>query len=117
MEKAEFIELYSKADAGTKQLIEQLLTGLDCITYYKVCKALSVPLDTFLKDANKNKLKALIDASGLSRRYIAERIGISYRSYLNRENGKTEFRSNEISILKDLLGLSKQETADLFFPQ
>ena len=23
---------------------------IDCITYYKICKALNVPLDTFLKE-------------------------------------------------------------------
>lgn len=27
--------------------------NIDCVTYYKICKALNVPLETFLEDERK----------------------------------------------------------------
>ena len=29
--------------------------SIDCVTYYKICKALGVPLDTFLKETDDIK--------------------------------------------------------------
>lgn len=75
MEKAEFIELYSKADNRTKYLVEYLidkasknesiqavdliraLGKLDCITYSKLCKALDIPIETFLEIDNLERGK------------------------------------------------------------
>lgn len=36
----------------TKQKMSYICSGndVDCITYYKICKVLNIPLETFLKD-------------------------------------------------------------------
>lgn len=64
---------------------------------------------------DSKRLKEVVKASGLKKKFIAEKIGVSYRSYLNKENGVTGFYSNEICIIKDLLRLTMQEAMEIFF--
>lgn len=52
--------------------------------------------------------------SGLKKCYIALKLGMSYQSYLNRENGKSEFTASEMAQLKVLLNLSNKQVAEIF---
>lgn len=63
---------------------------------------------------DSTKLKSIIESSGLKKTFIADKLGISYQGYLKKENGKSEFLANEISIMKDLLRLSNKEVSEIF---
>lgn len=63
------------------------------------------------------RLKEKIKESGLIKGWIAEKCGMSYNSFLNKLNNKTDFTAPEISTLKDLLSLDAQEVFDIFFGQ
>lgn len=63
------------------------------------------------------KLKEKIQESGLIKSWIADKCGMSYGSFLNKLNNKTDFTAPEISTLKDLLHLDLQEVEDIFFGQ
>lgn len=63
---------------------------------------------------NCAKLKMSIEASGLKKTYIAERLGLSYQGYLKKENGINQFVSSEIKTMKDLLHLSDKEVGEIF---
>lgn len=51
------------------------------------------------------KLKAAIIAAGLSRRVVAEELGISLYSLQKKINNVTEFKASEISKLSRLLNI------------
>ncbi len=61
------------------------------------------------------KLKQKIQESGLIKGFIADKCGMSYASFLNKLNNKTDFTAPEISALKNLLHLELQEVEDIFF--
>lgn len=63
---------------------------------------------------NSVKLKMIIEASGLKKTYIAEKLGLSYQGYLKKENGTNQFLSSEIKTMKDLLHLSDDEVMKIF---
>lgn len=60
-------------------------------------------------------LREAIDRSGLKRTYLAERIGLTYQGYLNKERGESEFRQSEIEALSQLLDLNAEEREAIFF--
>lgn len=60
------------------------------------------------------RLKEIIERSGLKKAFIAEQLGLSYKGYLNKENGNSHFTVKQIAILKDLLQLSNNEVAEIF---
>ncbi len=60
------------------------------------------------------RLKKRIDDSGVRKSFIADKMGISYQGYLNKENGKSEFLQTEISVLKTILNLTNKEVAEIF---
>lgn len=62
------------------------------------------------------KYKALVDDSGLKKKYIAERLGLSYAGYLKKENGENEFVASELGVLKGIFGLSDKQVNDIFLP-
>ena len=64
---------------------------------------------------NTKLLKEVVKASGLKKKFIAEQIGASYRSYLNKENGITGFFADELCVMVRLLNLSEQEMMNIFF--
>ena len=64
---------------------------------------------------NTAKLNEIMRASGLDRAFIAQRLGISSSSFENRVNGLTQFKTADISILRDLLNLSNDQIMDIFF--
>lgn len=63
---------------------------------------------------NSTMLKMIIEASGLKKVYIAEKLGLSYQGYLKKENGINDFISSEIKTMKDLLHLSDDEVIKIF---
>ena len=64
-----------------------------------------------------DRLNQKIKDSGIKKIWISEKCGMSYNSFLNKLNNKTDFTAPEISTLKDVLGLSPQEVNDIFFSQ
>ena len=64
---------------------------------------------------NTKLLREKIEQSGYKLRFIAEKIGITYQGLLNKINGRSEFRANEIQALYDLLGLTEEERVAIFF--
>lgn len=63
---------------------------------------------------NVGKLKEKISNSGLKKVYIAQKLGLTYQGYLQKENGRNEFNAPEISIMKDLLTLSLKDVDEIF---
>lgn len=64
---------------------------------------------------NKNLLKSKIALSGLSSKEVAEKIGIQYQNFNNRKAGKIEFNPSEIKALKEILNLTNDDVAEIFF--
>ena len=60
-------------------------------------------------------LREAVARSGYKRAYIAQRIGLTYQGYLNKERGGSEFKQSEIEGLCEILGLTAQEKEDIFF--
>lgn len=66
---------------------------------------------------NSVLLKEIVKESGLKKSFIAERMGVSYSSYMRKESGKSPFYADELSVLWDLLRLSSQEVNEIFFAE
>jgi hypothetical protein len=62
-------------------------------------------------------LRAIIKKSGYKRMFIAKSLGLSYQGYLNKEEGRSEFRQSEIAALSEILDLSPTEREQIFFNQ
>lgn len=62
-------------------------------------------------------LKKKIAESGLKGCFIYNSLGISKYCYYNRLKGATQFKSDEISKLTRLLGLTSKEAMQIFFPK
>lgn len=63
-------------------------------------------------------LKALDDAiaaSGLKRQFIADKIGITRYSLLNKLKGKTEFTASEMHTLRVVLRMNLRDFNRIFF--
>ena len=66
---------------------------------------------------NGELLRKKIDESGLKMGFIADKLKITHQSLLNRINGVTKFRLDEIQTLCELLHLSDEERKLIFFPE
>lgn len=64
---------------------------------------------------NTKLLRDKIKESGYKLYYIAERLNISYQCLLNKMNNKTEMKAAEISVLCQILKISKKEKEAIFF--
>lgn len=64
---------------------------------------------------NHEKLISLIDAKGLKRVWLAHELNLSESAFRNKLQGKNEFKTSEIEILKDCLNLSQDEFVSTFF--
>ena len=60
------------------------------------------------------RLQKAIDDLGLKKTFIADTLGISYQTYLNKESGKTEFLGSEIARMKKLLRFTNKQTIEIF---
>lgn len=64
---------------------------------------------------NQNLLNSKVALSGLTFKELAKKIGMPYQSFNNRKAGKIEFNSSEIKALKDILNLTNDDVAEIFF--
>lgn len=60
-------------------------------------------------------LREKIEESGYKIAFVAQSCGLSYQGLLNKINNKTEFTASEIAAIRELLGLSNEESAAIFF--
>lgn len=64
---------------------------------------------------NTGLLREKIDASGYKLAFVASQCNLSYQGFLKKMKGQTEFKVNEVQVLKELLDLSNQEASEIFF--
>lgn len=58
-----------------------------------------------------------IEQSGLKIGFIIDKLGLSRNGFDKKRKGKTPFRTAEIYVLSDLLKLSDDDKAKIFFAQ
>ena len=66
---------------------------------------------------NTQLLDSRIEQSGLRIGYIVEQLGLSRNGFDKKRKGKTPFRTAEIYVLTDLLKLTDDDKANIFFAQ
>lgn len=66
---------------------------------------------------NTQLLDEKIVQSGLKLGFIVETIGLSRNGFDKKRKGKTPFRTAEIYVLSDLLGLTDADKAAIFFAE
>lgn len=60
-------------------------------------------------------LRELVRASALSNEYIAYRLGLTPEAYQDKESGRSQFVSSEITTIRAMLSLSMAEIERIFF--
>lgn len=63
---------------------------------------------------NYNELNKVIDASGLKRTFIAERLGMTDPVFCKRTSGASAWKVGEAAELVKILGISKTKAYDIF---
>ena len=61
----------------------------------------------------QNKLIAWRKYHGITQKEMAEHVGIDVRTYINKENGVTQFKANEMFMIAKKLN---KEISELFLP-
>lgn len=61
------------------------------------------------------KLNNLIKDAGLRKDYIANALHITKQSLSNKINNKTEFKMDEISVIREMLHLDSDMMVEVFF--
>ncbi len=56
-----------------------------------------------------------INASGLKRSFIADKLGITIHGLKNKTEGKTDFKTSEVAILCEILGITDLEEKEAIF--
>ncbi len=64
---------------------------------------------------NVDELNDVISKSGLSKTFIAKKLGITRQALYRKLRNELYFRQNEITALRKLLNLSEAETICIFF--
>lgn len=64
---------------------------------------------------DKGKLEDVIRDSGIKRKTLARKLGISDHALSNKINNTSEFKVSEVLIMEEALHLSLEETRDIFF--
>jgi hypothetical protein len=64
---------------------------------------------------DKNKFKEVVDRSGYKGTFIAKELGMSYALYLQKSNGYSQWKADEIMSISETLRLRKQERDAIFF--
>ncbi len=60
-------------------------------------------------------LKSVMVSKKVSSTYLADKIGINITTFYKKMNGQSEFTRSEMSIIKAVLNLSKDEMDSIFF--
>lgn len=63
---------------------------------------------------NYEELNKAIDASGLKKVFIAEKIGLTPKTFCDRVQGKTKWKHNEVIAFCQCLNLTKKERELIF---
>lgn len=63
----------------------------------------------------RDKMEEAIKASGLRKRYIAEKINMGYDTMLAKISGRQEWKISEVQRLGDLIGISSDQRNAIFF--
>ena len=66
---------------------------------------------------NTERLKAKIAASGRTKKYLADQLGITYQGFYLKLTGKNEFIASEIQKLTKLLDIPDEEVKGIFLPR
>lgn len=64
---------------------------------------------------NSKKLVEKIDESGVKRKFIAEKLGLSAYGLSKKINNENEFKVSEVEKICNILDLSSAEREDIFF--
>lgn len=64
---------------------------------------------------NLEDLREAIDNSGLRQQFIADRLGITRQTLINKLNGKSEFKASEMHEMRMLLRMPVKEFRRIFF--
>lgn len=64
---------------------------------------------------DKNALNEIIKESGVSKVFVARRLGITDTALRLKINGEREFKQSEIAKLQELFRLTNEQTASIFF--
>jgi len=64
---------------------------------------------------NTEMLEAKITASGRTKKYLADQLGITYQGFYLKLIGKNEFIASEIQKLTKLLDIPDKEVKAIFF--
>lgn len=61
------------------------------------------------------KLKMAITRSGITKKKVAEKLGLSDMGLYKKINNASEFKASEISVLQEMLHLTQLERDNIFF--
>lgn len=61
------------------------------------------------------KLKMAITRSGITKKKVAEKLGLSDMGLYKKINNVSEFKASEISVLQEMLHLTQLERDNIFF--
>lgn len=64
---------------------------------------------------NSNLLKSKRIFKGLLQRKAAEKLNLTEKTYNHKENGKVEFKANEILTISTILDLTMKDVNEIFF--
>lgn len=64
---------------------------------------------------NSNLLKSKRIFKGLLQRKAAEKLSLTEKTYNHKENGKVEFKANEILTISTILDLTMKDVNEIFF--
>lgn len=62
-----------------------------------------------------NEIEKLVKTSGLSKSYVARKLGIARQTLLNKLQGRSQFKIGEIKVLNDLLNIAPDDVNRIFF--
>lgn len=64
---------------------------------------------------DSERMRKAVEASGLRKRFIAERLQMSYAAFIAKLNGKVEWKASEIVKVSKVLGLDSSRRDTIFF--
>ncbi len=64
---------------------------------------------------NEKLFREVVDDCGLKLQHLAEKMGITYQSLLNKLHGKTEFTVYEVSVFQQITSCSDEIRDAIFY--
>jgi DNA-binding Xre family transcriptional regulator len=65
--------------------------------------------------ANVEKLNALIDYKGIKKIWLADQLGITQQTLINKLSGVNDFKLQEVNTLCKVLNIDEKEAKQIFF--